>query len=267
MFRYHQGGDNSSTSDPLSDADLEVKQLNPGNVVYVEGSCSTPSSGFYSEIAAGERAGGVCGGGGVYKRESDSLYHSAESVRMKKQRSSPEEMRESAVESPSAAAAIVRSQPPPINIIENTLVGDEVFIRFKNMEDPYVPHAAAMAAAAATATPSLTYSTLRRGQLKPHPPSHLSSKDAVVQPVNSEYLRYDDTCEIPYDNNGSSGDRGVQYGSIKVARRPLVIDEDYRSLPRRAGGEPSGVDLSSYKSASHHIDEALRLLQESADDL
>ena len=39
----------------LADSDLDVKQLHPGNPVYREGSCSTPSSGFYSEIAANER--------------------------------------------------------------------------------------------------------------------------------------------------------------------------------------------------------------------
>ena len=193
---YHQGGS------PLSDVDLEVKQLNPGNVVYVEGSCSTPSSGFYSEIAANDK---------VYKRESDSLYHSAESVRLKKR--SPEEL----------AAEEAKA---PVNIIENTLVGDDVFIRFKNFEDkPYVAYA----------SPNMSYNTntLRRSQPKPFP--------TLRTEVDNGYLHSDD----------------VQYGTIRVSRSQ---QEEYGSLQRP-------VDLSSYKSASRHIDEALRLLQESADGL
>ena len=100
-IRFHPGSPN-----PLTDSDLEVKQLHPGNPVYGEGSCSTPSSGFYSEIIGAER---------VYKRETDSLYHSAESVRLKKRVGDERYEKE--------------DSNPPMNIIENTMVGDEVYIR------------------------------------------------------------------------------------------------------------------------------------------
>ena len=95
---------------------MQVKQLDPGNPVFGEGSCSTPSSGFYSEIAGGGGATDRYGGGGtdryggVKQRESDSLYHSAESVRLKKQRAED-------------------GGGPSVNIIENVMVGGNRFIR------------------------------------------------------------------------------------------------------------------------------------------
>ena len=83
--------------------------MDPGNPVFGEGSCSTPSSGFYSEIA-GSGGGGTERYGGIKQRESDSLYHSAESVRLKKQRAED-------------------GGGPSVNIIENVMVGGNRFIR------------------------------------------------------------------------------------------------------------------------------------------
>ena len=105
-IRLHGGRDGGSPN-PLRDSDLEVKQLEPGHpAVYGEaGSCSTPSSGFYSEIAANERLYGTAA-------KADSLYQSAESVRLKKQRT---------------------DSKPVVNIIDNILVEEEQYIRLANI--------------------------------------------------------------------------------------------------------------------------------------
>ena len=78
---------------------------------------------------------------------------------------------------------------------------------------------------------------------------------------------------------------GVQYGTIRhidgftsLQRKPTELPR-FNSLSRRQGpadqlapgqqdkSDLQGVNISSYESATHHIDEALRLLQESADNL
>ena len=222
----------SSSPNPLTDSDLEVKQLGPGNPVYGEGSCSTPSSGFYSEIAAGER---------IYKRESDSLYHSAESVRLKKRSSEESELK------------------PPVNIIENALVGDDVFLHFGNMDS-------------SSGSPDLSlesadlqhYDTVRRNQPRSPGPVHTGGPVHFTGHVHSPSPKFK-TSKLAPDSPVQSGT--LQYGTIKV--RPA--DSDYRgynSLSRPVDKTRHAArDTLRYESATQHIDEALRLLQESADNL
>ena len=304
------GGSPNGNGHLLTDSDLDVKQLHPGNPVYREGSCSTPSSGFYSEIAANER-------NYQQKRESDSMYHSAESVRLKKQRMELNGMcggnggnemvlrenelalREEGLET---SSSVSRSR---INIIENVLVGeDEGFIRFcpedgSSHQIPPRMHTMEIDTriSPAGAMPKLDtnggqceYGTVKR----PRP------RLLIEEPVGA--------CG---DGNGSGRNSPVLYGklrldgggsqittngSLKKVKPPIPPPKSpriYSHIVGASNGHPAaGNSYPSTPQMAHqslvvtasdaqcqlkssggnnfanpHIDEALRLLQESANNL
>ena len=308
------GGSPNGGGHLLTDSDLDVKQLHPGNPVYREGSCSTPSSGFYSEIAANER-------NYQQKRESDSMYHSAESVRLKKQRMEINGMcgnianemvlrenelalREEGLET---SSSVSRSR---INIIENVLVGEEEgFIRFCPEDGSHqIPprmhtmeidtSAAVTRISPAGSMPPLPKLDTNGGQCEYGTVKRPRPRLLIEEPVGA--------CG---DGNGSGRNSPVLYGklrldcgsqittngSLKKVKPPIPPPKSPRIFSHVVGVSNSYPTGNSYPStpqmahqslvvtasdaqcqlkgssgnnfANPHIDEALRLLQESANNL